>query len=128
MRTFIQALVALLILSIPICARQAAPPAQATMEATARRLVEAMAAGDFTGATADFNATMKGALSPAQLQAAWQSLTPQAGAFKQVVASTSSVPYYSDALNETAARYEAGVIAHQLDLIPGRPDHYRSRY
>ena len=79
-------------------------------------------------ATADFNATMKGALSPAQLQAAWQSLTPQAGAFKQVVASTSSVPYYSDALNETAARYEAGVIAHQLDLIPGRPDHYRSRY
>ncbi len=87
MRTIIQALVALLILSVPICARQAAPPAQANMEATARRLVDAMAAGDFIGATANFNSTMKGALTPAQLESAWQSLITQAGAFKQVVRS-----------------------------------------
>lgn len=87
MRTFIPALVALLILSIPIGARQAAGPAQANMEATARRLVDAMAAGDFTRATADFNATIKGALTPAQLQAAWKSLTTQVGAFKQIVRS-----------------------------------------
>lgn len=85
MRTFVLALVALLLPCSPIAARQAKPRGAANPEVTARRLVDAMVAGNFARATADFDDTMRTALPAAQLAAVWTSVVNQAGAFKQVV-------------------------------------------
>ncbi len=57
-------------------------PSQAAIEKAARALFTAMAEGRFEDATTDFDEAMRTALPPDKLQASWETLVKQAGAFK----------------------------------------------
>jgi dienelactone hydrolase len=54
------------------------------LEASARRLVRQMAAGEFDDAGRDFDRRMASALPPARLEATWQTLQAQAGPFQEI--------------------------------------------
>jgi hypothetical protein len=56
-----------------------------TPTAVATKLLGALQAGQFNQAVARFDPTMKANMSPIQLQAAWQGIISQAGAFKRQV-------------------------------------------
>jgi dienelactone hydrolase len=53
------------------------------LTAKAKRLVELMAKGDFSAATADFDNAMKSVLPADKLQEAWDAVVTSAGAFKR---------------------------------------------
>jgi len=73
----------------PAGARPAAQDQTAPLLAKAQTVVDLMAAGDFAKTEELFDAAMKGALPADKLQAAWNAVVQQAGAFKQRMRVTS---------------------------------------
>jgi hypothetical protein len=53
-----------------------------SVSTTAEGLVDSMAKGDFTAATAEFDSAMKTSMSPQLLGQTWSQLATQVGAFK----------------------------------------------
>jgi hypothetical protein len=58
------------------------PPPFDELEPKASALVDALIAGDYEAATADFDATMQTALPADKLQESWESLPKQIGAYQ----------------------------------------------
>lgn len=98
LKIFLAVLVAVLVL-LPVTAKLLSSRSAGTMEtasqtpspaadsseltAMAQNVVASLARGDTTAVAAKFDATMKAALPEAKLTEVWNSLTAQAGAFKQ---------------------------------------------
>lgn len=57
---------------------------QKEMESDARKLVEQLAEGDYEGATAKFDDTMRSGLKPAQLQMVWSGIIRSIGDYEQI--------------------------------------------
>ncbi|HEY0947017.1 MAG TPA: DUF3887 domain-containing protein [Opitutaceae bacterium] len=78
-------LVSLTLASTPVGLADDAPPASIapTLVSAAEELVDALAKEDFAKATANFDAAMMRTLPEPRLRALWQSLTQQAGSFRQ---------------------------------------------
>ncbi len=53
-------------------------------EATGRKVVEALVAGNWAASVVDFDATMKANMTEAQMEALWGQLTTLHGAFKKI--------------------------------------------
>ena len=88
MRNKIVSLITLFVLGLTSACSAAADSPSATplpfeeLEPKASALVEALIAGDYAAASADFDATMVAALPQDKLQQAWESLPTQLGAFQ----------------------------------------------
>jgi hypothetical protein len=67
----------------PAATSSAAAPAAASPTQVAEAMIDALGRGDFPGAAKDFDATMKGALSPDQLKQLWSQLVAANGAFQK---------------------------------------------
>jgi fermentation-respiration switch protein FrsA (DUF1100 family) len=70
--------------AVPVAAPPSPPAPAPTPEAVARALVDALARGDAVGATERFDPAMRSALTPAALEATWQSLITRAGGFEAI--------------------------------------------
>ncbi len=75
---------AVVLAAVALLGAAAAPqgPAGVRRQQVAERLVDRLAAGDFTGAGAEFDEAMRTALPPAKLAGVWVALKGQAGAFQ----------------------------------------------
>jgi dienelactone hydrolase len=82
-RVRISTTAALVLALASLSAAAAQEPATAALIARAESFVDLLAAQQFSKAVAQFDATMKAALSEEQLKSAWVGLIAQAGAFKQ---------------------------------------------
>ncbi len=80
MYKFVVILALLMVGTFEVSAQSAATPISETI---ARDLVTALVKQDFVGATAKFDARMNAGLPATQLQAVWQGLLAQTGAFKE---------------------------------------------
>jgi len=67
-----------------------AQPARADLVPAAERFVDGLARGEYTAATQQFAEVLVRAMPPDKLGAAWRSLVPGAGVFKQRLSSTSA--------------------------------------
>ncbi|MDQ3557250.1 MAG: DUF3887 domain-containing protein, partial [Gemmatimonadota bacterium] len=85
--------------------------------ARAGALVRALAAGDYAAASADFSETMRAALPPGGLAAAWAQNTAQAGAFREIRGvRLDTVPQGRIAVVETA--FERAVLDVRVAVLP----------
>ena len=72
-------------LTVAASGRQQAAPPPSDLTGEGRAVVELLVREDFAGASKNFDAQMKEALSPAKLAAGWKALISQVGAFKRIV-------------------------------------------
>lgn len=93
---FIRLTAGLLLLAAAACSSaQATPEGTAVpfeeLEPKASALVDALIAGDYTTACADFDAAMQAALPPEKVQETWEALPQQIGAYQDKVGSRTAV-------------------------------------
>lgn len=72
------------LLAVPAAATAKKPAASASHADKAKAVVTALSKSDFTGATRDFDATMKKALPADKLKAVWAQLEAQVGKYKGI--------------------------------------------
>jgi hypothetical protein len=84
-----------LVLPSAALAQETTNPTPDDMTAQARALVDALAKGDFAGASKNFDERMRAALPPEKLQLVWENINTQAGDFKrQTTVRTEKVGQY----------------------------------
>jgi hypothetical protein len=86
-----------------------AQPARADLVPAAERFVDRLARGEYTAATQQFAEVLVRAMPPDKLGAAWRSLVPGAGVFKQRLSSTSARSQGFDVVVVTCAFEKASI-------------------